>query len=54
MGMGGAFGAFAGGVLYENVGSVLMFQWAGIGVLAGLLLFIVADRGAVKLKLLFR
>ena len=44
-GLAGGTGALVGGYLYEHWGSAAMYRWAGIAVLAGLLLFIVASRG---------
>lgn len=43
-GLGAAVGAFLGGTLYQQLGPHLMFRWAGIGVLTGLLIFITAER----------
>jgi PPP family 3-phenylpropionic acid transporter len=45
-GLGGAFGAIAGGWLYESLGLAVMFWWIGLGMLACLLLFIAA--GALR------
>jgi MFS family permease len=38
MGLAAAVGGFIGGWLYESVGPLLMYRWAGIGILATLLL----------------
>ena len=43
-GLGGAAGALIGGVLYEQLGPLGMYRWAGIWVLLGLLFFVVASR----------
>lgn len=51
MGLGAAFGAFAGGLLYQNFGLVAMFQVSGLSVLAVLILFIVAGRVAANRRL---
>ncbi|GAB4433142.1 MAG: MFS transporter [Anaerolineae bacterium] len=51
MGLGAAFGAFVGGLLYQNLGLVAMYQWAGLSVLAALILFIVAGRLAAHRRL---
>ena len=50
MGLGAACGAFLGGVLYESFGSAVMFQWAGLAVLLGLIFFVVAGRKSARLK----
>ncbi len=50
IGLGAAFGAMIGGLLYEEVGSVLMFQWTGLGILPALLLFVLAGKRTMKLK----
>jgi predicted MFS family arabinose efflux permease len=44
MGLGSACGAFLGGLLYEWHGPALMFQWAGLAVLVGLVIFVVMER----------
>lgn len=44
MGLGSACGAFLGGLLYEWHGPALMFQWAGLAVLVGLVVFVVMER----------
>ena len=44
LGLGSACGAFLGGVLYENLGGALMYQWAALGVLLTLGLFVLANR----------
>ena len=41
-GLGGAAGAFAGGLIYERVGLQTMYRWAGIWLLAGAVIFVVA------------
>ena len=43
-GLGGAAGALIGGVLYEQLGPLGMYRWAGIWVLLGLLFFVIASR----------
>jgi dipeptide/tripeptide permease len=37
-------GVLIGGVLYEGLGAALMYRWAGVGMLAGLVLFASASR----------
>jgi len=44
-GLGGACGALAGGFLYESVGLALMYRWAGVWLLAGLVVYMLANRG---------
>ena len=43
-GLGGAVGALAGGALYQSLGAMAMYRWAGVWLLAGALLFAVASR----------
>ncbi len=43
-GLAGAVGALIGGSLYQHIGPLAMYRWAGIGVLTGLLIFILLDR----------
>ena len=43
-GLGGAVGGLIGGVLYERLGPVMMYRWAGLWVLLGLLLVVIARR----------
>jgi len=45
-GLGGAAGALAGGALYESVGPMLMYRWAGVWLVAGAAAFAVASRMA--------
>jgi PPP family 3-phenylpropionic acid transporter len=52
MGLGSAFGAMTGGLLYENFGAAATFMWAGFGMLFGLGLFVLADWGVVKLRVM--
>ena len=49
-GLGGTFGALIGGVLYEALGAALMYRWAGVGVLVGLVLFAFASSGLAGSK----
>lgn len=44
MGLAAATGALVGGWLYQDVGAVLMFRWAGIGIAVALLLAALASR----------
>ncbi|MCB0245857.1 MAG: MFS transporter [Anaerolineae bacterium] len=44
MGLAAATGAFVGGWLYQGVGPVLMFRWAGIGIALALLVAALASR----------
>lgn len=44
MGLAAAAGAFIGGWLYQDVGAVLMFRWAGIGIALALLVAALASR----------
>lgn len=44
LGLGSACGGFLGGILYENLGGALMYQWAALGVLLSLGLFVLANR----------
>lgn len=44
MGVGSAFGAFVGGALYEAYGAATMYQWAGFGMLIGLVYFLLAGK----------
>lgn len=48
MGLGAALGAILGGLLYQNVGPILMFRTAALGVSVGLLIFWLAQRRATK------
>jgi PPP family 3-phenylpropionic acid transporter len=50
MGLGSAFGAIIGGVLYENLGAASTYMWAGLGMLLALCLFLLADRGMLRLR----
>lgn len=43
-GFGGITGALIGGMLLDRVGPAAMYRWAGLAVLCGLLLFLVAER----------
>jgi MFS transporter, PPP family, 3-phenylpropionic acid transporter len=49
-GLGGAMGALCGGVLYEYLGPLGMYRWAGISVFGGLLLFTLVDTLVDRLK----
>jgi MFS family permease len=49
MGLRSALGAFIGGMLYEGLGAALMFRWGGISAVLGLVLFILAGRGSLRL-----
>jgi len=49
MGLRSALGAFIGGLLYEGLGAALMFRWGGISAVLGLVLFILAGRGSLRL-----
>jgi MFS family permease len=42
LGLGAAIGAFLGGWLYGLAGPILMFRWVGLGVLAGLCVYLLA------------
>jgi PPP family 3-phenylpropionic acid transporter len=53
MGLGAAFGAMIGGLLYENLGAASTYLWSGVGMLLSLSLFILADRGMLRLKFMF-
>jgi PPP family 3-phenylpropionic acid transporter len=44
MGLGGIVGALVGGVLLDQFGGKGMFFYAGMAVLAGLLIFLIANR----------
>ncbi len=48
MGLGAALGALIGGFLYEGLGPVPMFRWAGTGALLGLLFFALAGSRAAR------
>jgi PPP family 3-phenylpropionic acid transporter len=41
MGLGAAFGAIAGGLLYQSLGAAFMFLWAGAGVFVAFVIFVV-------------
>jgi len=40
----GAVGPLIGGSLYQHIGPFAMYRWGAIGLLIGLLIFIIADR----------
>jgi len=46
LGLAGTFGGLIGGVLYENLGAVMMFRWVGMIGLAAVLLFLLLGRTA--------
>ncbi|MEW6756514.1 MAG: MFS transporter, partial [Candidatus Latescibacterota bacterium] len=50
-GLGGAFGALLGGVLYEQVGALSMYALAGAGVLGSVLAYLALSRGGRALAL---
>ncbi len=50
LGLGGAVGGFTGGWLYESAGPVLMFRWAGLGVLAAVILLALIGKYMVNLN----
>lgn len=47
-GLGGAAGAFAGGLLYEQLGLQAMYRWAGIWLLMGAAAFLLASHFAAR------
>lgn len=51
MGLGVALGAFSGGYLYDTVGAVAAFQWAGLASLIALLIFTLSNREAFSNQL---
>jgi PPP family 3-phenylpropionic acid transporter len=48
MGLSGLVGGLLGGWIYEHFGAVILFTSAGMGVVAGLLFFLVAGQKAVE------
>jgi len=46
LGLAGTFGGLIGGLLYENLGAVMMFRWVGMIGLAAVLLFLLLGRTA--------
>jgi MFS family permease len=53
-GLGAALGAFSGGYLYDTVGAVATFQWAGWASLVALLLFVWMNRRSFVRQLTLR
>ena len=43
-GLGGATGAMVGGFLYQHMGLALMYRWAGVWLVVGLTVYMLADR----------
>jgi PPP family 3-phenylpropionic acid transporter len=50
LGLGGAGGGLIGGWLYESASPVLMFRWAGLGILAAVVLLALVGKFVVELN----
>lgn len=50
VGLGAGLGAFLGGLLFDSVGPEWMFRLVGLGLMAALVLYLIAGRESVRLK----